>query len=70
MRLCREDQEFDEMIGAAQAGDPAILRRDISGGVALYGSMSGIVLIVNGEDWMDIRAVQKNVEPEAFHSMV
>jgi hypothetical protein len=70
MRLCREDQEFDEMIGAAQAGDPAILRKDISGGLALYGSRSGLVLIVNPEDWMDIRAVQKDVAPEGFHSMV
>jgi hypothetical protein len=53
MRLCREDEEFDEMIVAAQAGDPAILRRDISGSLGLYGSRSGVVLIVNPEDWMD-----------------
>jgi hypothetical protein len=70
MRLCREDQEFDEMIGAAQAGDPAILRRDISGGLALYGSRCGVVLIVNPEDWMNIRAVEKDVASEAFDSMV
>ena len=70
MRLCGEDEEFDEMIVAAQAGDRAILRRDISGGVGLYGSRSGVVLIVNPEDWMDIWAVQKNVASEGFHSMV
>jgi hypothetical protein len=70
MRLCREDEEFDEMIRGAQAGDPAILRKDISGGLALYGSRSGVVLIVDPEDWMNIRAVHKDVAPEVFHSMV
>jgi hypothetical protein len=75
MRLCREDEEFDDMILAAKAGDPAIQQKYISEGLAVFrpghnGSSGGLMLIVNPEDWMDIRAVHKDVVPEDFLSMV
>lgn len=72
-RLCREDEYFDSIILAAQAGDAGIQRKEVSGGLALFkpgnGQCSGLLLLVDPGDWLDIRSVQKDVPNAAFDNM-
>jgi hypothetical protein len=72
-RAFRERNEEDEMIWAAQAGDPAIAQKNVGGGLALFkpsaNSRSGLLLIVDPENWMEIRRVHKNLTRQDFLAM-
>ena len=73
LRACWEDQQFDEMILAALAGDTGIKRKELSAGLALFKPATrdspGLLLVVDPDDWMDIRAVHKGSDDTAFDVM-
>jgi hypothetical protein len=65
-RAAREIDEEDEMIWAAEGGDPAIAQRSVAGGLALFKPSVGadgrsLMLIVDPNDWMDVRSVHRDV---------
>jgi hypothetical protein len=73
-RALREVNEEDEIIWAAEAGDPAIAHRNLAGGLALFklaanSLSSGLLLIVDPENWMEVRSVHKNVTRQDFLAM-
>jgi hypothetical protein len=73
-RALREVNEEDEMIWAAEAGDPAIAQRNLAGGLALFkpaanSISSGLLLIVDPDNWMEVRSVHKNVTRQDFLAM-
>jgi len=73
-RLCREDESYDEIILAAENRDPAIEQKTVREGVALFrpsdDSNGGLVLIVDPEDWMEIRGIKSTVSRQEFRAMV
>ena len=74
VRAFRELNEEDDIIWAAQAGDPAIAQKNVGGGLALFkpsansGSRS-LLLIVDPDNWMDVRSVHRDVTRRDFQAM-
>ena len=73
-RAAREVDEEDEMIWAAEGGDPAIAQRSVAGGLALFkpsvsADGGGLMLIVDPNDWMDVRSVHRDVTRQDFQAM-
>ena len=73
-RAAREVDEEDEMIWAAEGGDPAIAQRSVAGGFALFKPSAGadgrgLMLIVDPNDWMDVRSVHRDVTRQDFQAM-
>ena len=73
VRVFREINEEDDIIWAAQAGDPAIAQKNVGGGLALFkpsvNSCSGLLLIVDPDNWMDVRSVHRDVTRRDFQAM-
>ncbi|HKE29113.1 MAG TPA: hypothetical protein VKB88_42475 [Bryobacteraceae bacterium] len=72
-RLCREDEYFDSIILAAQAGDAGIRMKEVSGGLALFKpgdrQCAGLLVVVDPDDWMDILAIHRDVPKAVFDNM-
>jgi hypothetical protein len=72
-RLCRLDESLDATVLAAEADDPGIRKRPVSAGLALFkpgqDPTRGLLVVVNPVDWMDIRAVHKDVAADDFDTL-
>ena len=74
-RAAREVNEEHEMIWAAEGGDPAIAQRSVAEGLALFkpsvgaADGGGLMLIVDPNDWMDVRSVHTDVTRQDFQAM-